>query len=81
MHHRLDIAAQLPRQHRVGQVALDKIAATRTQRLHSFGAPSIDPHLQALRQGKIGKTPADKAAGPGYQNLHCRPLCSCPCPL
>ena len=75
VHHHFNIPAQLLHQFRVGQIALDKLRATRTQMLNTLGTPTVDPHTQALLQGKAGETPADKATGPGYQNLHCRPLC------
>ena len=41
--------------------------------LDAFGAAPVDPHTQALFQGKTGKAPTDKTAGSGYQNLHCNP--------
>ncbi|MNL60203.1 hypothetical protein D3C87_1839980 [compost metagenome] len=70
MDHRFDIPAQVTRQLRVTQVALNELGATAHQMLDTLGPATVDPHVQALFQGKTRKAPANETAGAGNQNLH-----------
>ncbi|MNI18779.1 hypothetical protein D3C73_721950 [compost metagenome] len=70
MHHGLDVRAQLARQFRVAQVTLDELGSPAYQMLHALGPATVDPHVQALLQGKTRKAPANEAACAGNQNLH-----------
>ena len=74
VHHHFHIAAEPVHQVRVAQVALNEFGTALGQVLHRFRAAPVDPHRQALFQGKTGEATADETARPRYQNLHdCHP--------
>jgi hypothetical protein len=64
MHHGLDVGTQVTRQLRITQIALDELGAAPHQMLHPFGPATVDPHIQALFQGKTRKASADEPLAP-----------------
>lgn len=73
MHDRFNALAERLGKLRITQIALHKFCTALDQLPDWLRATPIDAHRQPLLKGKTGKTPANKTASPGHQNLHACP--------